>query len=77
MLKRYEATVEWITTPTGQDAVELEAALIEWHRTLVGLPPHVNGWAPKADSPQERAWESAKELWERLYWRDGHQDPEV
>lgn len=65
MLKIYNATVQWVTTPDHADALLLERRLIEWHRACTGTAPLIVGWEAKKESPRRAGEQWARELWKR------------
>lgn len=65
MLKVHHASVQWITTSSHDEALELERQLIEWHRACVGMAPLVTGWEAKRGSKREAAERWARNLWDR------------
>jgi hypothetical protein len=69
MLKVHQASVQWITTSSHEEALELERRLIEWHRACVGMAPPVVGWEAKRESKRAVAENWARDLWWQIYGR--------
>ncbi|MBS2532578.1 hypothetical protein KGQ20_07315 [Catenulispora sp. NF23] len=63
MLKRFNATLQWIATSDEGEAALLERRLIEWHRACTGIAPIVVGWDAKKGTQRYAAEQWARDLY--------------